>query len=99
MINYRRVLNISYDQLIVGVNLTAESDKGQLDAYIKNAEWDLEGTLDDFLILYFVHSALEFSAINNALKYDCCPTLYPFVLYTIRIRRRSLYYITNVVGK
>ena len=37
--------------------------------------------------------------MNNALKYDCCPTLYPFVLFTIRIQRRSLYYVTNVVGK
>ena len=26
-----------------GINLTAESNKGQLDAYIKSAEWDLEG--------------------------------------------------------
>jgi hypothetical protein len=25
------------------VNLTTDSDTGQLDAYIKNAEWDLEG--------------------------------------------------------
>jgi hypothetical protein len=43
--------------------------------------------------------ALDFSAVNNALKYDCCPTLYPFVLFTIKIRRRSLYYVTNVVSK
>ena len=27
-----------------GVNLTAESDQGQIDAYVKNAEWDLEGS-------------------------------------------------------
>ena len=27
----------------VGLNLTAESEKGQLDAYVKGAEWDLEG--------------------------------------------------------
>jgi hypothetical protein len=27
----------------VGINLTAESSKGQLDAYVKSAEWDLEG--------------------------------------------------------
>ena len=40
----------------------------------------------------------DFSATSDALKYDCCPTLYPFVLYTIRIRRRSLYYFTNIVG-
>jgi len=25
------------------VNLTTDSDTGQLDAYVKNAEWDLEG--------------------------------------------------------
>jgi hypothetical protein len=86
------------NHIIVGINLTAENDKGQMDAYIKNAEWDLEGRLYVFLTLHFVYSTLDFSAVNNALKYDCCPTLYPFVLFTIRIRRRSLYYVTNVVG-
>ncbi|CAF4394787.1 unnamed protein product, partial [Rotaria sordida] len=25
------------------INLTAESSQGQLDAYVKSAEWDLEG--------------------------------------------------------
>jgi hypothetical protein len=82
-----------------GINLTAQSNKGQLDAYIKSAEWDLEGKLDDFIIFHFVCFVADFSAINNALKYDCCPDLYPFVLYTIRIRRRSLYYFTNIVSK
>lgn len=33
------------------------------------------------------------------MKYDCCPDLYPYVLFTMRIRRRSLYYFTNIVGK
>ena len=28
-----------------GVNLTADGDKGQLDAYVQSAEWDLEGKL------------------------------------------------------
>ncbi|CAF1443607.1 unnamed protein product [Adineta steineri] len=69
----------TYDD--TGINLTAESNKGQLDAYMKSAEWDLE----------------DFSAVNNATKYDCCPTLYPFVLFTLKIRRRSLYYFTNIV--
>lgn len=78
-----------------------ESNKGQLDAYIKNTEWDLEGRLYAIIIsiLFFVYSTLDFSAVSNTLKYDCCPTLYPFVLFTMRIRRRSLYYITNVVGR
>jgi hypothetical protein len=99
MIKYRTGFYILYDHLIIGINLTAESNKGQLDAYIKNTEWDLEGRLYEFLVLYLVYSALDFSAVNDALKYDCCPTLYPFVLFTIRIRRRSLYYVTNVVGR
>ena len=29
--------------MYVGINLTAESNKGQLDAYISSAQWDLEG--------------------------------------------------------
>jgi hypothetical protein len=87
-----------YSLFSVGINLTAESKKGQLDAYTKNAEWDLEGRFDDFLLFEFVYFLLDFYATNNALKYDCCPTLYPFVLYTIQIRRRSLYYFTNIVG-
>ncbi|CAF2391554.1 unnamed protein product [Rotaria sp. Silwood2] len=64
-----------------GVNLTTNSDTGQLDAYIKNAEWDLEA----------------FVAVRQAFVYECCPTVYPFVLFTIQIRRRTLYYVVNVV--
>jgi hypothetical protein len=29
--------------LFIGVNLTADSNSGQLDAYVKSGEWDLEG--------------------------------------------------------
>lgn len=28
---------------MLGVNLTADGDTGQLDAYVQSAEWDLEG--------------------------------------------------------
>ena len=31
---------------IVGVNLTAEDSLGQLDAYVQNGEWDLEGQIE-----------------------------------------------------
>ena len=84
-----------------GLNLTAESNKGQLDAYIKSAEWDLEGRMTAPHTDKAVHEThhLDFSGKSDALKYDCCPDLYPFVLYTIRIRRRSLYYFTNIVRK
>ncbi|CAF4804791.1 unnamed protein product [Rotaria sp. Silwood1] len=82
----------------VRINLTAESNKGQLDAYATSAEWDLEGSQYGLYIDFHpIHSVLDFSAANNSTKYDCCPNVYPYVLYTIRIRRRSLYYITNTV--
>jgi hypothetical protein len=58
----------------------------------------LQVKLIHFLILNFIYLLGDFSATNNATKYDCCPTLYPYVLYTIRIRRRSLYYFTTIVG-
>ena len=38
-------------------------------------------------------------AIRKAFVYECCPTVYPFVLFIIQIRRRTLYYVVNVVGK
>ncbi|UJR35796.1 hypothetical protein I4U23_028544 [Adineta vaga] len=65
----------------VSVNLTIDGDQGQLDAYVKNAEWEL----------------LSFLAVRKAVVYECCPTVYPFALFTIRIRRRTLYYVVNIV--
>lgn len=34
---------------------------------------------------------------SEALKYECCPTEYPFVMFIIHIRRRTLYFIFNLV--
>ena len=68
---------------LLGVNLTTEDNLGQLDAYVKNGEWDLEA----------------FLVTRQAVVYECCPTVYPFVLFTIQIRRRTLYYVVNVVGE
>lgn len=42
---------------------------------------------------------IDFIVVRQAVVYECCPTVYPFVLFTIRIRRRTLYYVVNVVGK
>ena len=49
---------------------------------------------DDVLLLF-----VAFIAARKAVVYECCPTVYPFVLFTIQIRRRTLYYVVNVVGK
>jgi hypothetical protein len=45
-------VNILYNLFLftyIGINLTADSNQGQLDAYIKNAQWDLKGNLCYFL--------------------------------------------------
>lgn len=43
--------------------------------------------------------SIGFLVVRKAIVYECCPTVYPFILFTIRIRRRTLYYVVNVVGK
>ena len=42
---------------------------------------------------------LAFTVAREAVIYECCPTVYPFILFIIQIRRRTLYYVVNVVGK
>ena len=53
------------------------------------------GTIVDEL----VHDRTGFRVVREAVVYECCPTVYPFILFTIQIRRRTLYYVVNVVGK
>ena len=37
------------------------------------------------------------SSYSESLKYECCPTLYPFVMFVIHLKRRTLYFIFNLV--
>jgi hypothetical protein len=52
-----------------------------------------------FLLFFLSFYYVAFIAIRKAVIYECCPAVYPFVLFTIQIRRRTLYYVVNVVGK
>ena len=38
-------------------------------------------------------------AIRNEVVYECCPAPYLDVTFTIKIRRRTLYYFFNLVRK
>jgi hypothetical protein len=83
-----------------GVNLTTKDSLGQLDAYVQNGEWDLEGIGKRvFIIVINFRFCVAFVVARQAVVYECCPTVYPFVLFRIQIRRRTLYYVVNVVGK
>jgi hypothetical protein len=57
--------------VIVGINLTAADNKGQLDAYIKSSEWDLEGR-DCATFLYFIlfilfQTSLQRTMLSNMI--------------------------------
>lgn len=49
--------------------------------YLKNAEWELVGI----------------PAARNTMKYKCCSELYPDVTYTVIVKRRSLFYLCNLI--
>ncbi|CAF0709115.1 unnamed protein product [Brachionus calyciflorus] len=63
------------------INLTNKSSRAQLDSYIKNGEWYLE----------------DVTSYSKSISYECCPTKFPFVMFVIHIRRRTLYFIINLI--
>ena len=39
----------------------------------------------------------EVVSYGESIKYECCPTKYPFVMFQLYLRRRTLYFIFNLV--
>ncbi|XP_063880210.1 neuronal acetylcholine receptor subunit alpha-10-like [Scylla paramamosain] len=63
------------------VDVTNRTAEVDLTNYIPNGEWEL----------------LEARIIRNVIYYSCCPEPFPDVTITITIRRKTLYYMYNVV--
>lgn len=63
------------------VDVVNESDSADLDSYTNSAEWDLVGV----------------PATRSVLKYFCCEEPFPDVTFSIIIRRRSLFYMMNLI--
>ncbi|XP_037782073.1 neuronal acetylcholine receptor subunit alpha-10-like [Penaeus monodon] len=63
------------------VDVTNRTADVDLTNYIPNGEWEL----------------LEARIIRNVIYYSCCPEPFPDVTITITIRRKTLYYMYNVV--
>ncbi|XP_069172204.1 neuronal acetylcholine receptor subunit alpha-10-like isoform X2 [Procambarus clarkii] len=63
------------------VDVTNRTAEVDLTNYIPNGEWEL----------------LEAKIIRNVIYYSCCPEPFPDVTITITIRRKTLYYMYNVV--
>ena len=63
------------------LDMTNESDSADLGMYSPSSEWKL----------------VSAPAERNVLKYFCCPEPYPDVTFTIIIKRRSLFYMMNLI--
>ncbi|XP_064097725.1 neuronal acetylcholine receptor subunit alpha-7-like [Macrobrachium nipponense] len=63
------------------LDLMKQMDDGDTSNYQSNGEFDL----------------MEFSATRNITYYSCCPEPYPDITYTIKIRRRPMFYVFNLI--
>ncbi|CAH1796362.1 unnamed protein product [Owenia fusiformis] len=63
------------------VDIVNRSDQVDLQNYVENGEWQLN----------------EIRVERNVVKYGCCPEPFPDVTFHIVIRRKTLYYMYNVV--
>ena len=63
------------------VDLINRSDKVDLTNYMQNGEWDL----------------METSISRAIVYYPCCSEHFPEVVVKLKIRRKTLYYIYNII--
>ncbi|CAL1526683.1 unnamed protein product, partial [Lymnaea stagnalis] len=63
------------------VDITNRTSEVDLSNYIVNGEWEL----------------LHVKCVRNVVRYACCNEPFPDVTFYIKIRRRTLYYMYNVV--
>lgn len=45
-------------------------------------------------MIIFTQDVISYS---ESISYECCPTKYPFVMFVINMRRRTLYFIVNLI--
>ena len=56
-------------------------DSGDLSDFVENVEWECHGM----------------PAVRNVIMYGCCSDPYPDITYTLHLKRRSLFYIFNLL--
>ncbi|XP_042890198.1 neuronal acetylcholine receptor subunit alpha-10-like [Penaeus japonicus] len=63
------------------LDLNKQMDDGDMSNYQTNGEFDL----------------VEFTAAKNITFYSCCPEPYPDITFTIKLRRRPMFYVFNLI--
>lgn len=63
------------------LDLVKQSEEGDVSNYQANGEFDL----------------VSFDPIKHVEFYSCCPEPYPDITYVIRLRRRPMFYVFNLI--
>ncbi|XP_006812158.1 neuronal acetylcholine receptor subunit alpha-10-like [Saccoglossus kowalevskii] len=58
-----------------------KSDDSNIDRFVSNGEWELK----------------EMPVENNSTVYVCCEDPFPYVEYTLHLKRRSTFYVVNII--
>ena len=77
----RHLISLPLLTLHPKVDILNRTAEVDLSNYVSNGEWDL----------------LDAQMVRNVMFYSCCPEPFPDVTVTITIRRKTLYYMYNVV--
>lgn len=63
------------------LNFVNRRDTADVGDYIESGEWELKGA----------------SLKRNVVRYSCCPDPYVDITYTIHVKRKVLYYLSNLI--
>ncbi|CAM4494754.1 unnamed protein product [Leuciscus chuanchicus] len=63
------------------VDITMGMESGDLSDFVENVEWECHGM----------------PAVKNVIMYGCCSDPYPDITYTVLLKRRSSFYIFNLL--
>uniref|UniRef100_A0A3B3SSW3 Cholinergic receptor nicotinic alpha 9 subunit n=2 Tax=Paramormyrops kingsleyae TaxID=1676925 RepID=A0A3B3SSW3_9TELE len=63
------------------VDIAMGMDSGDLSDFVENVEWECQGM----------------PAVKNVIMYGCCSDPYPDITYTVLLKRRSSFYIFNLL--
>ena len=71
----------SWTYTATALNLVNKSESADTSKYIESGEWELK----------------QASLVRHVLKYSCCPDPYVDITFTIHVKRKVKYYVTNLV--
>ena len=77
----RAAINIIFIVCNLQLDLIKQTEKGDVSNYKANGEFDLMG----------------FDIEKHIVNYSCCSEPYPDITYIIRIRRRPMFYVFNLI--